>query len=213
MKNYLFLIAVSFSFQAYAADLQVMGLERLVGNQTYDTLLNKFDATVGTSSDKFQQILELAKQGKNVSFNEVEGVYTGRCYDMVNRNLPRSSALAILQIDTNPSDGPLFPKDKLVIEGGYVGSADIADSKTKETITSELLAIKSQYTSVVESPLSVVMNDTSLTSHQMTYVKNQNYILGLIYANQDQEINVRGDGKITVKKGDIWAACYYFNKK
>lgn len=213
MKKTIF-IALTFvlsGMTAQAADLQFMSLDKIVGNQDYEMVLNNFDAIVNTTSDKFQQLVDLAHQGQSGSFSAVEGVYTGRCYDMVNRNLPRNSVLLITQFTTN--EGPLFPAEKVVIEGGYSGAVDVADSKTKETLTADTIVLKSHYSGVVESPLSVVMSDGATTSHNMTYFKNQNYILGLTSANQDQEINVRGDGKITVKKGDVWAACYYFNKK
>jgi len=214
MKKTIF-IALTFvlgGMTAQATDLQVKSLDKIVGNQDYEMVLNNFDAVVNTTSDKFQQLVDLAHQGQSVSFSDVKGAYTGRCYDMVNRNVPKNSALLIAQYTTN--DGPLFPTEEVIIEGGYVsGPADQLDSKSKEEITSMLMSLKGQYSSVIENPLSVVMNDTETTSHSLTYFKSQNYIVGLMTANQDQTIYVRHDGQITVKKGDVWAVCYYFNRK
>ena len=132
---------------AHAANLQSMNLEKIVGNQDYQILSNEFDAPVGTAADKFQQIIDLAHQGQPVSFDDAEGVYTGRCYWVVARDIPCNSVLVIIQVPTN--DGPLFPTEKVVVSIYYRdGAADYADSLTKEALISDAMSLKSHFSNV-----------------------------------------------------------------
>jgi len=196
---------------AQSANLEINNLEKMIVNNDVFAMLQNSGAVTSGAENRFQQILDLAHQSKAVSFADAEGLYTGRCYDMVNVKLPLNAALLITQLKTN--EGPLFPTENVVIEAGYNGPADEADLKTKETLTSDLLILKSKYSVVVESPLRATVFDGKTTSHNITYFKNQSFIISLTSANQDQEIFVRGSGKINVKKHNIWLACYYFNKK
>ncbi|MNL13136.1 hypothetical protein D3C87_1340330 [compost metagenome] len=75
------------------------------------------------------------------------------------------------------------------------------------------MTVKASYSSVKAEPLSVVFNDSDKTSHNMVFYKYQNYILSTTTANQDEELIVRDERRVNVKQGDIWAVCYYFNKK
>ncbi|MEK6773297.1 MAG: hypothetical protein AABY64_05120 [Bdellovibrionota bacterium] len=165
------------------------------------------------STDRFQQLIDLAHQGQPASFNQDQGIYVGRCYSIVNRMTAENSVLGIFEMEPEQNDGPLFSdKIKVVIEGSRSSErTDYYDTKPLEQLTSELMYLKSSYSSVVESPLSVVMKGSR--SHTLRVYKNKTYILGLVTSHQDQEVTVRGGGSAKIKKGDIWIACYYFIKK
>jgi hypothetical protein len=210
----LFLASILFSLaavSAQASELQVRSLESTIENASFAA--NFGDSNSGNNAEnKFQTLVDLANQGRPAVFNETIGVYVGRCYDMKNINMPRNS---ILLVEEMPSqDGPLFPTNKVVIEGGHPNQdADYYDNQSKETLRNAVLGLASSYANVSEYPLSVQMIVSNTESHTINYFKNQDYIISLDISNQDIKIQVRGNGELEVKKGDTWAACYYFLKK
>ncbi len=167
------------------------------------------------NTDRFQQLIDLAHQGQPASFNQDQGVYVGRCYSIAKRMTAVHSVLGIFEMPPEQNDGPLFSdKIKVVLEGGNPSEGvDFYDTKSLEVLKSDLMSVKSRYSSVVESPLSVVSGGSTSYSHTLSFYKNKNYILGLTTSHQDQEIAIRGGGSAKIKKGDIWIACYYFIKK
>lgn len=180
------------------------------------TLLNQQIKNLSLNNDNFQELLAMANQGKTVSLSALEGVYIGRCYDMVNRNLPRNSVLSAIRVVSSQKSGPLFPDtvEKVVIEGGYPdSSSDFADSKSREILISDLLKLKSKYSIKNEDPLTVALIDSPVMSSTITFYKNGTYIISQYSADKDFSMSVRGDGILAVKQGDVWATCYYFNKK
>jgi len=213
-KTTILVLSILIGVITQATELQLMTADNVMGNQNYETMINGME-TLTPTQDNFQKLLDLAHQSQSISFSNAKGLYTGRCYDKLSRNHVGNSALLITQLDTN--DGPIFPTEKVVIEGGDTSSAEALDSISKEVLTSALIDLKSRFASVIENPLSVILNTSTDSEPKLNLIKfftSQNYIIGLAIANQEATFNVRWTGKpLTVKKDQIWAACYYFNKK
>ncbi len=185
-----------------AANPLAMNLEKTISNEG---VLANFNSAPGASNDsnRFEQLLDLAHEGKPVSFSNVEGVYTGRCYEK-GQNLARNSVLLILEVDTNPNSNSLSTKEKLVIQiGNGSAPADHFDSKTKEELIQALIPFKVYFSSLVENPLRIAI---ASAGSSVTFFKNQSSIVTLTHYTHNST-------QTTVKTNDIWLACYYFNKK
>ena len=207
------LIAITFilgGLSAQAANIQTMSLKKVDDNKNYQSRIDTFDTIFNATDDKFQQILEIANQSQATTFNDAEGVYTGRCYNMATRNYPSNSSLLIGEFTTE--HGPIFPSEKIVIVGRILNPPplDFADSKTKKEIISELLLLKGYFSNLIENPLSVSTNNDK---YIMTFFRYKNYILKLETLTEDAVVRYTNGDYFYAKKGDVTDACYYFNKK
>lgn len=204
-------------FSSNAADRRNMNLDNLpVGDVEPITLSSSSgNNAVGNLPTRLQRLLDLARQSQPAAFNDVNGVYVGRCYDVDDGNVPFNSVLLITR-DPGDRKGSSLPTQNIVVQGRYWGNAaaDFADSKTKEEITSDALALKPNFSNIVENPLSVDFTAISSISSRLSFFKSQSYLLSLRTSNQDL-VKVLPNGEIgtSVKKGDVWQACYYFIKQ
>ena len=202
-------LVIANGFSALAADLQALPANS--ATKVFSDLTKKDSEK--SNSDKFQQLVDLALQSPTVSFDEVEGVYVGRCYDSQKRSTAINSGLLIVKIETQDNDGPIFGKENLVIEGGYTNeAANFLDSRTREDIFERLIHLKKSTLSVTTNPLSAVIGETNKSS-VYEFHKYENYLIEVSKSVQDTDISTRSGSSFNVKANEIWTACYYFIKK
>lgn len=162
----------------------------------------------------FESINSMFTAGHYVSFAEAKGIYAGRCFDKKNQSLPRSSLLEVLEQDIGGDGGPEFPSkiiQKFVETGSENGNANVFDYMDAYEAQSVGLPYG------LFSEIKVLNNSLSaqVANGLFTYLlrKHNDYLILNLISNLDKKgINIRGDGKIDVLKGETVFSCYYFKK-
>lgn len=170
----------------------------------------------------FAQLIELHKNGQPVSYQQVQGVYSGRCFmaqvtcfSCVESELTRDAygaTIVIWQRQTNA--GPIFPATEPYVAMAYYqdpGQANHFDNMSARKVIDSLHEFESKVTDLQLDPLafstvspvvSVVTSNTfRLLRH--SFVQNGQYLIHL-------QTLLRNYGDLHPK--EPLAVCYYFQK-
>ncbi len=164
--------------------------------------------------DIFSELKSWFDNGENVSFEEVEGFYSGRCYNTQHRSTPGNSLLGIYKKEIDNDNGPAFPPFyiKRIVEGGRADeAANFYDEF--EGVKSELENIWDEHSDIedYEGTISSTLGATPDSSKLVIKRAGEYLVLGYI-AQSDAKINPRLGGVFNVSSGEFWLACYYFKK-
>ena len=180
-------------------------LSGLIGLMVSGGALIAHASNVPKATSAWDLLVDQHQHGHEIAFTKEAATYVGRCYEYKNHELAIGSAVGFYSFDAH--DGPLFPpKAKKVIYGLASGYApESLDGLDKDYLDSTLTPAAEAYTTTKESPVqfSINLQPIALDVH---VVANGAYLYLLAYVQADQT-------KLSLSKGDIFNACYYFIKK
>ncbi len=197
--------------------------------------LSLFNA-LSSSTDKFLTLEATYDKGTPVSFQQINGVYAGLCYnkyaysnkkeDDYYRYHPLSGALVVKEFEPEANNGPLFPAKEKKVLYGFNNETGHFSQLTAEQIIEELYFwkigdnFKSEILSL--SPLKVkTSTDLDYTSPKrfseiLGFVLYQNYIVMKVSVGEKTTVKwEQGDQRreTTIRRNEGIRYCYFFDRK
>ena len=153
-------------------------------------------------------------EGEDVTFEEIKGFYTGRCYILAGPDTPQNAVLGAYSKKSSDDHGPAFPQgyDEKIISGSWFNApADYSDHMDGSEIKTNLDTFldKTGVASYCAETLYVPAPEGHLNS--LSLRKKGQYLVTIqTVTKASQTAYHRGKyiGPITV--GDIIETCYYW---
>lgn len=191
-------------------------------NRNIATVINEAidDTLAPRESSYFNEILDWYDNGKEVSFEDVKGGWSGRCFAKVDPNAPLNDIL--VSFDDNPA-GPAFPSNKYLGLMCYPSKApNFYDDYDIEKDDNAVVQILRE--TIAKKQIQQITSDNGTLTWTLDLEPNQRRDIKYFVRRYKDFIVVRGDNLIEnnslysqtlqrtisgVKKGP-WTACYYF---
>lgn len=159
-------------------------------------------------------------KGQDVTWNQIKGSYSGRCYLVKNPDNPRPYILTY--VDAKNNNGPGFPPQlpQLVQGIRYADSSiptDAYDNISKKDLKKfqdfmrTQIANSAGFTDTPTVAQKTDMEPNFRPDFLDEYRRYDQYIVNRMTLLISQNLNF-GDGNFYAKAGDVIVMCYYFNQ-
>ena len=151
----------------------------------------------------FPKLRALFKSGSNVTYDDVQGFYAGRCYDLKNRTEPQNSLLGIYEAEN---------EQKIVEGGSPQWDVDHFDGFSAVQAQVGLSFIWDAFDKIQNykgTIASAFVNTSDKSKSKVVLRKNGKYLILATIAGRSIKTNSPRIGNFRVRKGEIWAACHY----
>ncbi len=187
-----------------------------------------FNVALASEESIFTTLKNWYQDGEKTSIESVKRMYVGRCYDKLQKNVPKNSIIVTQSNNTNFDHGPAFNYEnketqinKFIEFGAINGKNNYFDNIKPQKVDKLLTPIvwnKIEPTKIVDGDITtkpihfayrnkIIIDDDSIIS-----VRDYNNYKVLVYkAKKNQNPLIRGNKvDIEVKENEIYMACYYF---
>ncbi len=177
-----------------------------------------FNTVLANEESIFTTLKNWYQDGEKISFDSIEGVHAGRCYDKLYQNIPKNSVI-VAQVSMGIFDhGPAFDNEEKKFQVNRLIEFGFKDKESNHLDNIKPGQIKLILTPKLwknVEPVKIIDGDITtveIASDSIISVRDYNNYKILIYkARKNQKLLIR-ENKVTidVKENETYMVCYYF---